>query len=92
MNRNRNLSVLSASEFSWVGKQGAAEVSSLSQFEPQRVWSDSCDLGFVVRSTRTGADVLFLLASEILDSEGSLSGWRFVAEGERGLEIMVVND
>ncbi len=57
-----------------------------------RVWSDSCDLGFLVRSPKTGAVLLFTLTSEDKGlRDGETQAWTFTSvEGD--IRIVVLND
>ena len=81
--------------FSWSGTTGFVEASSLGispGITPGRqVWSDSCDLGFKVRSPRTGEERLFTLDScgETRNAEGELTSWKFVGGS---VTVVVFND
>lgn len=56
-----------------------ADASSLSSGRVSaRVWSDSCDVGFWVTSTRRKVDVLFLHTETQRSSEGDTAGFRIV--------------
>lgn len=84
--------------FDWHGaklaRKGFAEASSLGLppgKEPgERVWADSADVGFVVRSHRTGVEALFTLVGPEYVFEGQVSGWYFVSDA--GVGITVFND
>lgn len=91
-----NIPTYDGSLFQWSGAHGFAEASSLGinpGITPGRqVWSDSCDLGFLVRSHRTGEERLFTLDScgETRNAEGELTSWRFLGEG--GVTVIIFND
>jgi hypothetical protein len=81
--------------FSWSNATGFVDASSLGinpGITPSRqVWSDSCDLGFMIRSPRTGQERLFILDScgETRNAEGELTSWKFVGEA---VTVVVFND
>lgn len=53
----------------------SAEISSTHGLG--RVWDDSADQGFTMVSTRTSAEVVFVLTEEIRDEEGDTRWWTF---------------
>jgi hypothetical protein len=57
--------------FTWKGNHGVAERSDFPIMHTQ-VWSDACDLGFMVRSQRTDKLVLFTLIDRTYDAENDL--------------------
>ena len=81
--------------FRWSGTTGLADASSL-RINPgitpgRQVWRDSCDLGFLVISPRTGETRLFTLDScgETRNAEGELSSWKYTSED---VTIIIFND
>ena len=60
----KTLPVHDGSKFDWHGHTGVTEASTLGPQFTGRVWPDSADLGFAVRSHRTGRKMLFTLESE----------------------------
>lgn len=84
-----------ASQFTWQRSQdGAAEASDLGctvGIAPGRqVWSDACDVGFMLVSDRTGTEKLFTLASERRSGDNELEAWIFVSED--GFTATIYND
>ena len=80
--------------FDWRKNAGCACASDLSANADGRKWmgplyDDACDLGFVVRSHRTGACRSFFLTEELF-SRKELVGWKF--RDEAGNYIVVFND
>lgn len=70
------------SKFTWRNGHGSCE---LSDFMPShfsgRVWSDAADVGFYIRSHKTGASKLFLFREEHKDGEGDVTHWVFAEHG-----------
>lgn len=79
-------------KFTWGDGTGVAEASD---FGPHgtvwmaQVWSDACDVGFNIRSHKTGSVKLFTLVNEE-SHEGELVSWVF--RSEDGVEVVVLND
>lgn len=81
--------------FSWNGKRGCAEVSDLSCSSGEtwgRVWYDAADVGFHVKSHRTGRVELFTLQAEHRDRDGDVTNWTFVAATDPTITIDILND
>lgn len=68
------------SHFVWEGRTGTAFASDLPEHFASRIWNDSCDVGFFVRSERTGAVKLFVRESMIKNAEGEVVGDEYVSE------------
>jgi len=83
--------VHSGSKFDWHGGVGATEASTLGPRWSGRVWPDAADVGFVVRSHRTGKTMLFTLESTELE-KGSGDTLCEVFRSEAGVVIRVYND
>lgn len=82
--------------FSWTRGVGYAELSTLSSIRRawDRVWRDACDVGFRIRSQRTGCIKLFVLdvAETKRDSEGEVTSWTFRSHPDREFTIEIFND
>ena len=92
MSRNKNIPVHSAKKFTWTGNRGVIEASSLAGGHA-RVWNDSIDVGFIVRSNRTGVELLFTNGGEEIDgeeSDGEVTGWVYRSNRD-GIVIHVIN-
>jgi len=86
MNNKNTLSipVYSSSLFTWErhshGSTGFVEMSDTHKKTTwSQVWNDSCDIGFKVRSTKTGAEVLFIFEKELKGHENEVNGWSFTS-------------
>ena len=93
-NLNPNLPVHDGSLFTWHTGVGAIEVSDLERNEPLHriygcVWTDACDMGFKVRSHRTGVEKVFVYQS-LVEHEGETVLW--IYRSEDGQVIQVHND
>lgn len=66
--------------FTWHDGVGSTEESTLgSARQPwKRIWDDSTDVGFIVKSHKTGAKKLFVLSLLAHDDEGNITCWVFV--------------
>jgi hypothetical protein len=92
MKPNFDIPVHDGSKFDWRGGSGYAEASDFGRSVwCRRVWSDACDVGFVVVSPRTGVKKLFTLVREERDGEGEVTSWKFVECGG-DVCITVFND
>ncbi len=82
---------VSIEKFSWDTKEKklVAFVSDLPNKWLERVWGDSCDLGFQVRGKREVK--LFLLAHEEYDGD-ELVAWHLSEYGQGGWKMVVFND
>lgn len=73
-----------------------AEASELPRPMCGEVYRDACDLGFRVRSDRTGKIEYFRLKEEKRDAEGDVTVWIFEPADRRlremGVEFHVLND
>jgi len=75
--------------FTWHEGAGCADASDLGRGYSARVWNDAADVGFFVKSHRTGAQKLFVYAGA-LSHTGDVYGFQYVAED--GTKITVHND
>jgi hypothetical protein len=91
-----HLPVHDASIFSWNGNTGVAEMSDLEAPGDAQVWDDSCDVGFILKSPKTGTEVLFTFVSEVKDAEGEVQAWIYQntpVTSEVGLlKVHILND
>lgn len=56
-----------------------------------RIYDDACDVGFKIRSERTGVEKLFYFTHVDKDGEGDVAGWNFECnDGE--FKALVIND
>jgi len=85
-----SIPVHNALAFTWAGTVGVADVSDLPEHFYSRVYKDACDIGFYVRSERTGRFLLFTETARMEASEGELAGWVFTSDD--GFTIKVFND
>lgn len=91
-NVNSSLPIHDGSKFTWKDGHGCIEASDLGRGYTGRVWQDACDVGFIVRSHKTGAEKLFVYAGG-LSSSGDVSdvyGFRY--DSDDGIHITVFND
>jgi hypothetical protein len=91
------LMIHNASKFSWTGDQGVTEASDIRAFDMRwatQVWSDRCDVGFMLHSDRTGVDKLFILTGSRVQPRGvglaEVLCWHFASED--GFTVTVFND
>lgn len=79
--------------FTWSGLIGASEASCLPEHLVSRVYRDACDVGFLVRSPRSGRTLLFTAVDRERDAEGELVADVFRAnDAGRTLTIRIFND
>ena len=69
---------ISTNQLTQSGLQFVAEVSDLGpNFNLERVYDDAMDLGFVLESAKTGAEVTMVLTEECHDNDGDLTHLKF---------------
>jgi hypothetical protein len=56
-----------------------------------RVYPDACDEGLTLVSSRTGAEIVFVVTDEQYDGEGDLTLWKLEAVG-RPFRMTLFND
>lgn len=56
-----------------------------------RVYADACDEGLTLVSSRTGAELVFVVVDEQRDAEGDLQLWKLEAVG-RPFRMTLFND
>ena len=72
----------SSRQFSYSDKDKTlvSEASDLDNRHLERIYDDACDVGFAVKSEKTGAVVVYVMSSPIYRGEGEdreLSGWNY---------------
>jgi hypothetical protein len=89
MNRKPDffLPIHSAKLFTWTGKKGVTEASTLGRGHTGRVWKDACDTGFNVKSPKTGRTVAFSYAFAVGESVEDIQA--FVYRDIEGLDLEV---
>lgn len=85
------LLTLSSSHFTWQKNAGSAWESDLPEHYSSRIWNDSCDFGFLVRSERTGKTLLFIKGEDERNEEGDLL-YRLYTSLDGRIDIKVFND
>jgi len=85
-----------SNKFSWDPKDQtfATEASTLvsrGQGFLGRIYDDACDIGFDIKSVRTGEKKLFYLAETHKDAEGDVTHWTFVSRSN-AFKAIVFND
>lgn len=78
--------------FQWSNGHGHVEASSLRQEQHSRLWSDSSDVGFYVRSHRTGAVELFVFDHEVVNEGDVFARVYKVHRAKASWTVTVFND
>lgn len=86
-----NVPIHSGENITWNGTCGIVDASDLGGKVDDRVWADACDVGFKVRSNRTGKEVLFIQDAVITNSDGEVEATVYKSQDGR-ITIKVVND
>lgn len=86
-----NIPVHEGSKFTWTGSTGAVEASDLPNMYEARVWPDACDVGFLIRSHRTGELRLFVGAGQVVE-HGELVCRQYRSYPDGKVEVKVFND
>ncbi len=93
---NRSLPTHDGNVFHWSGNRGVVDASDLSCGGTRpidgRVWNDACDVGFRVKSQRTGNEVLFVQDCVKCDAEGEVTATEYVSQSSPVVKIIVIND
>jgi hypothetical protein len=90
-NRTLTIPTHDGSLFTWHDKLGVIDASDLGRRVSARVWADSCDDGFRIRSPRTGAEQLFVFSHVEKDKEGDVCFWEYVSHPNPGIVVRVFN-
>ena len=89
---DNTLPVHDGSKFTWKDGAGCIEASDLGRGYTGRVWNDAADVGFIVRSHKTGAEKLFVYAGALSSSGRAEDVYGFRYDSEDGVKISVFND
>lgn len=85
----RNVPVHDGSKFYWHMRVGSADASELGAVISTRLYADAADVGFIVRSHRTGHTKLFsYVGNETV--AGEVVTWTYAASD--GARIIIHND
>ena len=79
------LHYVSSLKFRWLSnyKRFMADISDLGpDFSFDRVYNDAYDVGFVMVSHKTGAEVKFVITTHCTDREGDITHWELVPVSE----------
>lgn len=77
MNATLVATVFSSNAFDHNKGSFVAEASTLGRGFLGKIWNDSADVGFAMRSIRTGDKVIFALEKEHRDDENEITHWVF---------------
>lgn len=91
---------ISTKELTWwpEDNQFSGYISDLSRRHfnhSRRIWDDACDVGFELKSAKTGKSVIFALEKVDTDAEGDIGGWWFTGHPfhEYGkIKVLLIND
>ncbi len=79
-----NVPVHDGSMFFWHEGHGSVEASDFLKQIDAPVYDDACDVGFKVRSHKTGRTVLFTLSETLKTRDGEdTAGWVYTSRRER---------
>ena len=81
---------ISSRYFSYKNLHFTGEISEVPQ-ALGRLYSDSCDVGFVMVSDVTGLEVAFYMIEEVKDSENDITHWDFESENGK-YTLTIFND
>jgi hypothetical protein len=89
--------VASSKLFNWDSKVPSCEESTLRGNDVnimRKLYVDAADVGFGIRSERTGRTVRWILFNEVRDNEGDILYWSFKPEEEtvKVSSIIIWND
>lgn len=76
-NANVIAKVISSKYFDYSKGSFSAEDSSLPEGRTSRIYNDACDEGFIMKSEKTGDEVIFFLANTLRDREGDVTHWLY---------------
>lgn len=87
------LPIHDGSKFDWSTGIGIADASDFRGKKLLgRVYQDASDVGFIVRSHRTGKEKAFVEVRTALDNYGETKYWEFEATDLSGIMIRIYND
>lgn len=74
-----------SSFFTWSQGVAHAEASDMENRHLQPLYDDACDVGFAIKSDKTGEVVTYVMETPVYDigeEERELLGWRYVPTAE----------
>ncbi len=85
------------SKFDWTYSKatghGTADAGDLGHQWNGRIWNDSCDEGFIIRSHVTGVERIFTLVAEHRNAQREITSWVFTSYGSGPtVTVTVYND
>lgn len=98
---NKNIPVIDSDNFTYdeTDRAFVTFASDVSRFHPVRIYDDACDVGFFLRSVKSGAKILFVEREVEYDTDGDIVCWIFSAyclhenpEHLRDLIVRLYND
>ena len=72
-----------------------AEASDLPIFHHAKVYTDACDVGFILASSKTGNERLVTLVDTMRDAEGDVQCWTYASipvGDEKSFTVLIFND
>ena len=86
--------LFNASSFAWTKLHGVTEASTVSMTYLGRVYDDTADIGFSMRSDRTGEIVVFALTETKRNDDDDITGWEFVcvSKDAPAMTVSIFND
>ncbi len=90
MNTLRGVPVHDGNKFHWYDGIGSADTSDLYPVVSRRLYADACDVGFYVKSHRTGHVVLFTYVKTNKAYGDDITSWTY--ESAAGVRIVIYND
>ena len=95
----------SSNQFTYVSEKKVfvADASDLDNRHLEKIYDDACDVGFAMKSEKTGKVITFVMESPFhtqTDDERELAGWHYVPTSEsfrnvpecQGMEAKIFND
>lgn len=92
-----------SSMFTWTDKVAVAEASDMGNRHLQPLYDDACDVGFAMKSDKTGEVVTYAMTRPFYqgeDEDRELAGWDYTPTSESirkvpscaGTKVVVYND
>jgi len=90
---NSHLTVIDGRIFMWKGNCGACDASDIMGVVlHQRIWDDSCDVGFFVKSHKTGRKVLFTHTKDVHFKGELIKSVYTSYDSDREIRLYIYND
>ena len=87
---NKDIPTHSGRSFTWNGKRGFSEASTL-QARCKSSFADLRCKGFNIKSNKTGKTKLFTLMGTSYDDDGDIRSWSYMTE-DCTVEVVIFND